>query len=267
MCTNKNEVLKNKKLIFALTNIFLTSFIGYAFASQINFPWKVSSLGTPPPAATARGSSRTNCGGKVLELPIVAMVPSNQSILLDSEAVNSSSVRMQTDVGLTFSSHPTFWFYIPDLPSNIKEAKFRLQRSLEGGGQEDLFTAMLPIDTKSAIIGFQLPDTAEPLELGSLYRWIVSVTCTEGQVPLFAEAWIARKSPAFTPGQLPMNEEVELYASHGYLHETLTYLALLRNQDPDFINIWSVFLDELNLDEIREEPNIKIISLSNNSET
>jgi len=208
------------------------------------------SRGTPSPGQTEDAGGRDDCNK--VTLPLVTMVPSDKEL--------GQGERIQSSIGLTFHSHPVFWFYIPELPSHLRKVTFRLQDSDQ---YEDLYNQDIDLSRTPAIIGFKLPNTAPELKLDTSYKWIVSITCGASESTLSAEAWIERVQPTnFTPSEQPDDQEVQRYADNGFLHETLTYSAIHRSRDQRHTDLWSNLLRELHLSAIATESNIQPVGFN-----
>ena len=201
--------------------------------------WNPPDRGVDPDTETALGR-RGRC--EDIRFPIVAMVPSEDEV--------GAQPRMQSDIGLTFETHPVFWFYIPDLPSEINEISFRIQdEERRSHVNRQIF---IPINTTPSIVGFRLPQDQKSLELDTKYKWIVSIPCEEDEPPMYAEAWIQRIEHFDGINSSFNHGIVDDYAAKGILHETLTSLFFLYQEAPrnESHQMWVSFLTDLKLSSI-----------------
>jgi hypothetical protein len=71
-----------------------------------------------------------------------------------------------TNIGLTISQYPTFWF---DVPYGVCGLSVEFQLS----NQQDqvLYKQIFPVQGTPGLVSIQLPPTTPPLEIGKSYRW------------------------------------------------------------------------------------------------
>lgn len=176
--------------------------------------------------------------------PLKAIVPVvvEDSENLSNTSENPSSVRKV--MGKTGSTHPVFWFYVPNMQGSVSEVQFELFE-IDGddnnvlGGRDYI---SIPLSERDEIIGFQLPASINGVQLDGLkvnteYRWVVRLVCdpnNHDKNPLIS-GWIKRVSfngdfgPIVTSQDSISREELDAYAENGLWHETLTSLASLMN--------------------------------------
>ncbi|MBD2559426.1 DUF928 domain-containing protein [Nostoc foliaceum] len=154
-------------------------------------------------------------------------------------------------LGLTTSSHPTFWFYVPDVTAVSTE--FVLQN--EAG--QTLYHRTVSLSGTPGVISLSLPSTASSLEIGKRYHWYFNIYCNLQQPPIFVNGWIKRVEPnAGLKNQLEKatpKQRVALYATNGIWYESLTASAELRSIDPKG-TAWATMLQAVGLNDIVSEP-------------
>ncbi|MEB3231506.1 MAG: DUF928 domain-containing protein, partial [Leptolyngbyaceae bacterium] len=84
-----------------------------------------------------------------------------------------------TNLTTTVSPYPAFWFYLP-----VDNVATDRATALEFDVQDETGRSLLPgggmqadIPTEPSIVGFRLPDTAEPLQVGRQYTWFLTLDC------------------------------------------------------------------------------------------
>jgi Domain of Unknown Function (DUF928) len=213
-----------------------------------------------------RGSCRN------LESPLTVLLP------LTQEAQQG----FKDAFGLAVSNHPTFWIYIPQLPSGIETAEFTIQDQdgsdlLEKPVPIDLLSTILPVSssnnfrqpihivlpktlqdrTNPQIIGISLPLEVKSLLSGKFYHWYFSVTCDSRRPSrnLSVDGWIGIIQPGISLANEIANakndlERSQIYAREGIWYDTVTMLATLRCKEPEnsiLSNEWSSLLKDENI--------------------
>ncbi|MBC1223186.1 DUF928 domain-containing protein [Nostoc sp. UCD121] len=154
-------------------------------------------------------------------------------------------------LGLTTSSHPTFWFYVPDVTT--VSADFVLQN--EDG--ETIYQTPVSLSGTPGIVSLSLPSTASSLKISKRYHWYFNIYCNQEQSPIFVNGWIKRieLSPVLK-SQLEKatpKQRVALYATNGIWYESLTASAELRRIEPKHAD-WARMLQAVGLNNIALEP-------------
>lgn len=160
-------------------------------------------------------------------------------------------------LGLTTSSHPTFWFYVPYSPTLM--AEFVLQD--EAG--HSVYRTTASLSRTPGIVSLSLPPTASPLEIDKRYHWYFNIYCNPQQPPVFVDGWIQRKelNPALK-SQLETakpKQRVSLFAAQGIWYEALTAAAELRSttlKDTD----WVALLQAIDLADVASEPMVEAVT-------
>lgn len=131
----------------------------------------------------------------------------------------------------TIAERPTFWFYVPYSPVSQLNAEFVLLDEQE----ENVYSAVFPLNQKSGIVELQLPKIMPPLQQGNKYRWVFSAICNPQNraADAIVHGWIERVpvSPALN-NQLKVasaRERIPIYTDSRLWYETLTALAKLQH--------------------------------------
>ena len=210
------------------------------------------SRGTPTSGNRIGGGSRGNC--PLVKEYLTALVPAMPS----SQQQSPNTLETPESVrGLTFSSTPTFWFYVPYTAPLA--AEFVL---LDEKGTEYKQTVSLP--AKPGVISV-LP-TAKPLEVEKSYRWIFSVLCDPKSPSANAvvKGWVQRVAiPAHLMPQTStietatLHDRAALLAANGIWFDAVTLLGNARfNQplDAAIANDWENLLSSVGLENVAKAP-------------
>lgn len=165
----------------------------------------------------------------------------------------------ETNLGLTVSEHPTFFWYIP--PTTAKTVEF----SLSDKNEKEVYKTSFAITGQPGVISISLPTTATltPLALNELYQWKFSLVCVEGDASanIRRSGWVQRVAPSATlvsslQKTAPRNRP-NLYAAEGIWQEALTSLAELRRANPKDVRLeadWADLLKAVGLSKIAKDP-------------
>ena len=189
------------------------------------------------PDNTAGGASRGN--GCPLEVRtvggcVIPLVPSSKN-------------------GLTVAERPTFFIYIPE--TSAKEIFF----SLVGENSLNRYQTKIPINGKSGIISYKIPDNAPALEVGKNYKWTFIIVGPEGIRPDSPgiKGEIQRVKPNATLTSQLQNkslvERASLYGKNGIWYDTIASLAeaiKLQPNDSKLTVAWQNLLKSVGLEEI-----------------
>lgn len=164
----------------------------------------------------------------------------------------------QNQVGLTYSTNPTFYWYVPESPA--KTAQFLI---LSDDRTEVFYETTLTLPKRSGIISVTLPTAAPPLTVGKQYQWFLVLGCDaiDQSANPSVEGWVERITPdaalAKRLQKASPKERVQIYASNGIWHEAITTLAQLRQANPtDTLTIagWQELLQSVSLGQVATEP-------------
>ncbi|MBD2384833.1 DUF928 domain-containing protein [Cylindrospermum sp. FACHB-282] len=204
--------------------------------------WQISQAFKPPqreaPPASVGGATRgISCleGNKRL----TSLIPANK-------------------LGLTFSEHPTFFWYIPTSP--VKTAQLII---LADADKSVFYETALTLPNVPGIISYTIPSSNPPLEVGKTYRWYLMVLCDDQDFSKNprVDGWVKRTQPESSLSQALSNSNLQqlpsLYANAGIWHEALSSLVQLRRTERNNLTTtlnWRQFLNSVGLNAIASEP-------------
>jgi hypothetical protein len=245
-----NYQLLSIKLAFAIALLSLSSIPVQAQPSKSEI-FTSPIFNAPPPPGDIKapgnrvGGGKRGCGNINQQLTtskqkgLTALVPVYQ--FPNAELV----------LGLTTTSHPTFWFYVPDV--TIVSADFVLQNEAE----ETIYQSPISLSRTPGIISLPLPSKAPSLEIGKRYHWYFNIYCNQEQSPIFVSGWIKRiELNPVLKSQLEnatLKQRVTLYAANGIWYESLSTSAELRRINPKHAD-WTRILQAVSLNDIASEP-------------
>jgi len=197
-----------------------------------------SNLGAPGEREAA--ATRDSCPPHQPKPPLTALIPA-------------------TNVGLTTSDRPTFWFYVPYPPTLQPPVEFVLY----GTDNNEIYKTTFRLQNTPGIVSLNLPKTVPPLESGKRYSWRFSFLCNSAKPDEIrsVKGWVKRDTPnpklqrqleAATP-----HDRIALYAANGFWYDTLSAIAqLIRTypQDSALSADWASVLQSVGLDEITSAP-------------
>jgi hypothetical protein len=195
---------------------------------------------TGVPGRRADAGSRSCGDSDVVAKPLVALVP--------IQATATPPIVLTK----TAAAHPTFRFYLPHRAPFT--AKFVLQDQ-EGNA---IYQSDVDLPTDNNILSLTLPETVPPLAKGKQYQWFFKLYCQSIAPPeSFVNGWIQREA---LPSDLAVRlntaspqQQVRLYAKHGFWHESLDLAATLQ-QGQGTTTAWGELLRSIGLPEIAAEP-------------
>ena len=203
----------------------------------------------PPKGAPGNrtpAAARTGC--PIVKKPMTALVP-------------------PTNIGLTISEHPTFWFYIPYQPTSANQIEFLLINDNKG------YKIPWQLTGKPGIISITLPKNKPVLEIGKKYNWVLNFICNPDNrlQDAVVKGYIERVSiNSNLKNQLErvntLRERILLFAEHGLWYDALTLLGEERRKKPKDVQVakdWQDLLQspKVELQEIVLEPIVSAQSL------
>lgn len=203
-------------------------------------------LFVPPPPSTegkprgrrSGGASRDGC--PAVDRQLTALVPEN-------------------NLGLTIAKSPTFWFFVPQLPTTARSGEFVLQDE----AHNDLYRTPFKLPEKPGIVSIRLPSNPQSsLKIDKMYRWHFRIYCQPQTTSEYywVEGWV--KQVALNPTlesqlEAAKPQEYIIYAENGLWYEALTRLAELRLKDPQNTTLnenWTKLLKSVGLEEFAKAP-------------
>ncbi|EKU96561.1 protein of unknown function DUF928 [Leptolyngbya sp. PCC 7375] len=162
----------------------------------------------------------------------------------------------QTNLGLTISEYPTFWFYLPD----SHELEISMEFILLDDAGNTVYQSVFEAPSSSRLMSLSLADEAVPLEINRKYQWYLSANCSQkpySEANIRVRGWVERieLDPDLLSqlSELEKREQVVFLSENGLWHETVAALYGLRHEQPqneDFLNAWVSLLGSIGLEEI-----------------
>lgn len=263
------ETFRTMKLTYAIPLAFVVTLISNPLPVSAQLTESVSNLYSArihlaqlkfpdngaPTGRRKGGTSRDGC--TTPNTPLTALVPGEETSVKAGTSFNYSS---KSFLASTVAEHPTFWFYVPDLPASLSSSEFVLQNELE----QDVYRTTLTLPQKPGVISISLPKS--PLfflEINQKYRWYLKVYCDQAQKTdgyLYVDGWVQRV--ALTPAlerqlNTAKSRQYMVYAAHNIWYDALTNLAELRRTDSQNTVIaqdWANLLQAVGLQDLGQEP-------------
>jgi len=212
---------------------------GWRKEIKLKFPlWEV--LFKDPKNMGYRVEPQMRCGRR-LPISLTALIP-------------------RTNIGITSSEYPTFFFYIPDANLELVDTAelFLMNSNKEVVSQKKV---KLNSPDKVVSIDFHNSPGLPPLKIGESYYWAFSITFGEDSPGPFVSGWIKRvsldsKLQHELDTALPQ-EKPAIYASNGFWYDALTSLAKLRCSYPNdatYRSDWESLLQQVELPRIATKP-------------
>ena len=136
------------------------------------------------------------------------------------------AIMPKSNLGLTLSQHPTFWFALPAISPDRT-----LEFGLYDSAGDLVYTENFQIPEKAGISSLSLPKTVNALDKEENYRWYLSVVCDPNSrsEDLVVTGWIRRTQADSTlQNQLAnatLQERLSIYATSNLWFETLSAFA------------------------------------------
>jgi hypothetical protein len=202
------------------------------------------------PTGRRRGGTSRRGDCPILKMPLTALVP--------GEETNNKSF-----LGTTISEYPSFWVYIPELPTDIRSGEFVLQDQ-EG---DDIWRTPITLTGKSGIISVKLPPNPQyALKPNLKYHWYFNIYCnpTQKNSVYFVDAWVRRVT--LTPQlQQQLNKaksrQYKVYIANNIWYDAVSNLGELRRNNLGvnvFLEDWTKLLKSVNLPELAPAPIVQI---------
>jgi hypothetical protein len=210
------------------------------------------------------GTGRDGC--PALNTPITALVPGEETTGEVQEG-NSTKSSSKSFLATTVAEYPSFWIYLPDLPTNLRTGEFVLQ-DRDGN---DIYRSPITLPETPGIIGISLPSNPQySLKTDQQYHWYFKVYCGALQKTseyFYVDAWVQRV--AMTPDlenklKTAKSREYVVYADNSIWYDAVTNLADLRRTDSQnamFKDDWTDLLKAVSLQDIAQAPIIQRYSL------
>lgn len=197
------------------------------------------------------GAGRDDC--PALDTPLTALVPGT-----DETSGEAQGAKTKSFLASTVAEYPSFWIYVPKLPTTVRSGEFVLQD--EAGN--DIYRTPLTLPEKPGVISISLPSSQKySLKRDKKYQWYFKVFCGAPQKTsdyFYVDAWVQRVAlPPALERQLKTAKPGD-YIAYGanIWYDALTNLADLRRTD-SHKDDWAKLLREVGLQDLAQEPIVK----------
>lgn len=162
-----------------------------------------------------------------------------------------------SNLGITMSTHPTLYFYVP-----IETAGLNVDLVLLDSEGNTVYEIRAPLPTQEGIVSIPLPAHVN-LEPERLYQWFfaVEVSADEPSSNIILNGWLRRapENPEFVQqlATLTPQDQASAYTYAGLWYEALHSTAELRRADPGNAAIeaqWQALLEMVDLGAIATQP-------------
>ena len=194
------------------------------------------------PQGTTPAGSRNSC--PIAEkTPLTALVP-----------ITKKADGRELRWGLTTSSNPTFWFYVPHKLKSISNPKF----SLRNRQNQTIYEKELQLTDTPGLISVSLPPNASSLKVGEWYEYylFMDIDCnSNGSRKEFAQAWVKREAigsgfEAYLERISP-RERGLFYAENGFWYDAMISFAKLKDASRT-TSEWTQMLKLIDLSEFSQ---------------
>ena len=214
-------------------------------------PWGSGETSAYDPPPDLGSPTRTESGGK---RPPLEKCPSDRNL---PNPPLTALIPNNSNVTLTLSDRPKFFFYIPE--TSAKTAEFVIKDE----NDNDIYRTDLTIPNRRGIFIFNLPANAPTLEIGKNYQWYFAIRCTPDNSlnDLAVSGWIWRTQlrPDITNElqKAQPRDRARLYRQYKIWHEALASIAELRRSNPNdsqLVAEWQQLFTSAGLSEFKELP-------------
>ncbi|WP_193199197.1 DUF928 domain-containing protein [Nostoc sp. MG11] len=172
----------------------------------------------------------------------------------------------------TVAEHPTFWFYVPELPETVRSAEFVLQ-VLDGQDVQNVYRTPLTLPGKPGVISITLPPQPQySLKADKKYNWYFHIYCGDPQKTsdnFYVDGFLQREVlTQALDSQLKAVKPREYiaYSANQIWHDALTNLGQLRRTNPQDATVnkdWVDLLNAVGLQDLAKEPIVQHYNLEN----
>ncbi|MEG4322560.1 MULTISPECIES: DUF928 domain-containing protein [unclassified Microcoleus] len=153
---------------------------------------------------------------------------------------------------LTTSAHPTFWFYIPYAPEDLKRGEFVLVTQDE---KTLIYETSFQLPKTPGIVNISLPASPNyALTEGQSYHWYLRIYCRENtndRADLAVEGWVQRVAAT------PETDRLSNTGAPDIWYDSLTRLGNLLLASPTDAKLrsdWNKLLEFIGEQELSQEP-------------
>ncbi|MCG6138665.1 MAG: DUF928 domain-containing protein [Nostoc sp. LLA-1] len=217
-------------------------------------PPKLPPNGAPTGRRRAGASRNPDCPTSLTRL--TALVPGDQE---------------KSFLASTIADNPTFWFYVPELPINVRSAEFVLHLLNNGKNVQNVYRTSLTLSGKPGIISMTLPSQPQyALKADQEYHWYFHIYCGDPQTTsdnFYVDGFVQKQLlTQALDNQLKAVKPREYiaYSTNNIWHDAVNNLGQLRRANPQDATInrdWVELLYAVGLPNLTKEPILEHYSL------
>ena len=207
------------------------------------------------PPTNERGSPQTTTGGGTRGNSCVESSKGDRTIPL------TPLMPTRTNVGITATTNPVLYWYIPQNTAKFGEFLVKDERG------DEVYAVRFELPATPGIVKLKIPQNAS-LKTDRNYQWKFSLVCNPQnqnhnqsvlgvlqptEIDLSLKQQLANKD---------LLEQAEFYAQQRIWHETLDIMARLSTENPAE---WTEFLESIDLESIAEKPILECCTVKNQS--
>jgi Domain of Unknown Function (DUF928) len=199
-------------------------------------------------------------GGEKKQQPRLEMTGKRRTRVAGSRGCGADIVALmpRSNLGVTSSANPTFWFYLPQSDLDLQSLTFKVfgfgkavsaerrlrQRTASAfaeapptttstdSTEQEIWTQQLPLKSQKVAAGLlSVPYQGQFLTAGT-YRWEFSYQQVGCNNPQVLSGYVQKENYSNLGTIRQPRDRLQLYAKNGIWHELLTELITLRQQQP-----------------------------------
>jgi Domain of Unknown Function (DUF928) len=192
-------------------------------------------------------------GGEKKQQPRLEMTGKRRTRVAGSRGCGADIVALmpRSNLGVTSSANPTFWFYLPPSDLDLKSLTFKVfgfGKAVSGASakadapptttstdstEQEIWTKQLPIKSQEIAVGLlPVPYQGQLLTTGT-YRWEFSYQQVGCNNPQVLSGYVQKENYSNLETIRQPRDRLQFYARNGMWHELLTELITLRQQQPN----------------------------------
>jgi Domain of Unknown Function (DUF928) len=239
-----------KKIEFWLVNaIFI---VGAIFTSGLISPRITIAAPTKEVKSSSSGEGSANAtsdklifsfkGGEKKQQPRLEMIGKRRTRVAGSRGCGADIVALmpRSNLGVTSSTNPTFWFYLPPTYLESKSLTFRVFRLLTqtasrsttatDSTEQEIWKTQIPLRFLKIPTGLlRVPYQGQLLTTGN-YRWESSYQQVGCSSPQVLSGYVQKETHPNLEKIKQPRDRLQFYAQNGIWHELLTELIILHQQ-------------------------------------
>ncbi len=192
-------------------------------------------------------------GGEKKQQPRLEMTGKRRTRVAGSRGCGVDIVALmpRSNLGVTSSANPTFWFYLPPSDLDLQSLTFRVfglltqtaSRSANStdSTEQEIWTTQLPLKSQKVATGLLPVSYQGQLLATGTYRWEFSYQQVGCSNPQILSGYIQRETYPNTSTIKQSRSRLQFYAENGIWHELLTELITLRQKQSGNIQLTADF--------------------------